>query len=594
MRDPRDLAHLLQATPMNRRFLLQRAAVLGVSLPIFGSLLAACGEDEDDDPGTTDDTDDTADTDPADAPDDEDEEIDTDDADDTADTDDEVDDTDDDAGEAQTGGTLVLLGHQSLESLHPDDAGPTVTWSITRNIHDGLLAVDEYFEIENELASDYEISDDGLEYRLILEEGVLFHDGEEFTAEDVVYTYDWYRDPDSAAITAADFLEVDTVEAEDDYTVVVHMARPDASFLRRGLVAMIVPAHYHEEVGYEQYSGSPIGTGPYQLVEWVPDDFTLVEAFEDHWRGRPNIDQVEMRVIPEASVRAIEIETGGADSSVWSLNVDDNARLLEEPDLTSYVTYSTAVNNFPINNEIPQFQDRETRQAFMHAIDRQRLIDDVFAGAAVIANANLSPALEEWYDPDIPEYEYDPERAEELLEEAGWVMGDDGVRERDGDRLSWTCYVISGDEARRPEAEMVSEMLSQVGAEMAIQEIPTFGDLMRAGEGEMGLHNWTYGGNNGEPDARSLLHSDGGNNFNRYSSPEMDELLERGVEEVDPEVRREIYREVQQLFAEDVPTLFMMYWDWYNFWSPRVQGLPDDVLNGSNLYRRVRELWIEE
>lgn len=117
---------------------------------------------------------------------------------------------------------------------------------------------------------------------------------------------------------------------------------------------------------------------------------------------------------------------------------------------------------------------------------------------------------------------------------------------------------------------------------------------MRSGEGAMGLHNWTYGGNNGEPDARDTLSTGGGNNFNNYSSPEMDELLAQGAEEVDPEARYEIYSEVQKLFAEDVPMLFMMNWDWFNHFNPRIQGLPDEVLSGSNLYRKLRLFWIEE
>ncbi len=589
MRDPKDLTHLLNAAPMSRRYLLQRAALLGVSMPIFGSLLAACETDDDDDDVVDDD-------DPAVEPDDDvDDDVDDVEPDDDVDDDEPVDDDD------RYGGRVILMGHHPIESLHPDDDGPTVTWTSINNIHEPLIDIDHAYELEMLLATDYEISDDGMTYTLTLREGVLFHDGEPFTSEDVKYTYDWYMDPDNAAITAADFEAVDNVEAPDDLTVVVNMESPDASFLRNGLNAMIVASHQLEELGYEGYSADPVGTGPFQLLEWDPDDQTLLGAFEDHWAGRPYIDELQTRIIPEGSVRVLELETGGADSSIWMVGVDDALRMHDEADelgITSYQTIATACNHFPMNNTYDQFQERDVRRAMMHAIDRDQVIESVFAGAAVKATANISPAIDEFYEPDVVDYPYDPDLAVEILEDAGWELNDDGIREKDGVELSWESIVLTGDEARRPEAEMVTEFLSQVGMNMEIFENPQGSTPMREGEAAMALYNWTYGGGNGEPDARVTLHSEGGNNFSHYSNPEMDELLEEGVRESDPAARREIYSQVQQLFAEDVPFLFMMYWDWYNQWNQRVQGLADpaDVLSGSNMYRssQMRQIWIEE
>jgi peptide/nickel transport system substrate-binding protein len=592
MRDPKELAQMLQAAPMSRRYLLQRAAILGVSLPIFGSLLAACADDEDDDEAPAVDTDDD-DEPPADTDDDEDEEPDVDD-----DTDDEPDDAPDDD---RYGGRLRLMGHHGIESLHPDDSGPTVTWTAMNSIHEGLVDVDHAYEVELVLATDYEISDDGMTYTISLRDGVVFHDGEPFTSEDVKWTWEWYKDPENAAITAADFVSVDSFEAPDELTVVVNMAEPDASFLRLGMRRWIVASHHHAEIGYEAYSGNPIGTGPFKLAEWQPDDFTLVEAFEDHWDGRPYLDELEVRIVPEGSVRVLELETGGADSSIWMVGVDDAVRMHEEADqlgIVSYRTSSVSCNHFPMNNTRPFFAEREVRQAFMHAIDRDRVIDSVFAGAAVKATGNLAQALEFWYEPDVVDYPYDPDLAREILDDAGWVEGGDGVREKDGVRLEWECLVITGDEARRPEAEMVAEFLSQIGANMMISETPQTSGPMREGTADMALYNWTYGGSMGEPDARVTLHTDGGNNFSHFSNAEMDRLLEEGVAEPDPDARREIYSEVQKLFAEEVPFIYMMFWDWFNQWNTRVQGLPspDEVLAGSQIYRnsQTRKLWIEE
>jgi peptide/nickel transport system substrate-binding protein len=594
MRDPKELAQLLQAAPMSRRYLLQRAALLGVSMPIFGSLLAACSVDDDD---SDDDVVEDDDDEPAVEPDDDEDEPD-DDGEPVDEPDDDEDEPDDDA---QTGGRLVLLGHHPLESLHPDDAGPTVTWTATNNIHEPLIGIDHNYELEMLLATDYEISDDGMTYTLTLREGVLFHDGEPFTSEDVKFTYDWYMDEANAAITAADFVSVDEVEAPDDSTVIVHMATADSTFLRLGLNRMIVAAHHHEELGYEAYSGDPIGTGPFRLLEWDPDDHTLLGAFEDHWDGGPNIDEIDIRVVPEGSVRVLELETGGADSSIWMVGVDDAVRMHEEADglgIVSYQTSSIACNHFPMNNTREYFQEREVRQAMMYAIDRDLVINSVFAGAAVKATGNLAPAISEFYEPDVKEYPYDPDMTVELMEGAGWERNGDGIWEKDGVLMEWECIVLTGDEARRPEAEMVQEFFRQVGFNMQIIENPQGSGPMREGTGDMALYNWTYGGTNGEPDARVTLSSGGGNNFSHYSSAEMDELLNEGAREADPAARVEIYSQVQKLFAEDVPFLFMMYWDWYNQWNQRVHGLPspDDVSNGSNLYRNtaLRQIWLED
>ncbi len=588
MTERRNLSEMLTFTGISRRTLLQRTALLGLTAPFAGALLAAC--EFDDDGAVVDDDDDDE---PAVDPDDDD--------DDEPDVDDDTDDADDAPDDDQYGGRIRLMGHHSIDTLHPDDDGATVEWTAINLIHEPLIEIDHTYDFEYLLATDYEISDDGMTYTVAIREGVLFHDGEPFSAHDVKYTYDWFMDEENAAITAAEFVSVDSVEVEDDHTLIINMAEPDASMLRRAFTAMIVPEHYHEEVGYDEHSANPIGTGPFQLVEWEPDSHTLVGAFEDHWDGRPYVDEVEIRIVPEGSVRVLELETGGADSSIWMVGVDDALRMHDEADqlgIVSIETIRSTLNHFPINNTIPQFEDREVRQAMMHAIDRDQVIESVFAGAAVKATANIAPKIEEFYEPDVKEYPYDPDMAIELLEEAGWVEGDDGIREKNGERLEWECLVITGDEARRPQAEMVAEYLSQVGMNMQISENPDTSGPMREGSADMALFNWGYGGGSGEPDARVVLSSDGGNNFNHYSSTEMDELLEQGVQEADLEARQEIYSQVQKLFAEDVPCIFFSHWEWYNQWNLRVQGLPDagDVQWGHQLYRSgvLRNVWIEE
>ncbi len=495
------------------------------------------------------------------------------------------------------GGELVLLGHQEIASLSPDDAGPSVHLAMVTQIHNALVEIDENFEPQPVLATEMpEISEDGLTYTFKLHEGVLFHDGTEFTSEDVKYTYEWYMNPDSAAVNANDFALVDSVEAPDPYTVIVHMKEPNAAFFTQVGDTFIVPAAYHAEVGEDAYKGAPIGTGPFKLKEWRAAEYTIVEAFEDHFRGRPHLDSIRLNVVPEASVRAIALETGDADNSVWPLVTEDELRLAESGMFTTFVTSSLAVNHFPLNNEHPALADKAVRQALMHAIDRQAVIDDIFSGAATLATANLSPAMGDYYTADVKEYPYDPELAASMLDEAGWVLGGDGIREKDGEKLSFVITVITGDQARRPEAEVVQAHLMEIGVDVQIEEAPvaTILEQLPNGDLDASLFNWTYGGDGGDPDAATTLASDAVNNFSSFSNERVDELLTLGLTETDVEARAAIYHEIQQIVAEEVPFLFMMFWDLYSHFNLRVKGLPESILSSDNLYSKAYTFWIDE
>ena len=593
---------LSQFDGTNRREFLKRSIVMGATVPVFASLLAACGGDDDDD---DDDGGDEGDGDtpeptpttqrsvptsavggqatPTEA----------------EDMPDEPTATEEEAsgggdGEAQQGGTLVLLGHHQIASLSPDDAGPTVHWVIVTQIHNALVELDAWYVLQPTLAESFEVADDGATYTFNLVQGAPFHDGEEFTSADVKYTFDFYQDPENAMLTASNFAGIVEVDASDDYTVVISLDGPNAAFLSRAGQSFIVAEHHHSAIGEEAYKSDPLGTGPFSVREYRAAEFTEVEAFADHFRGAPLLDAVRERIVPEPSVRTIELETGEADSSVWALVTEDNIRLRDSGEFTTYQTSSVAVNHFPMNNERPFFAEREVRQALMYALDRDLIVDELWQGLAVKATANISPALDFYYEPDVQEYPYDPDLAVQMLEDAGWVAGSDGVREKDGVRLEWTLAVIAGDQARRPEAEFAQESWNAIGCNVSIEDTTAASAGMRDGSLDMAIYNWTYGGGSGEPDGSNTLRSDALNNFSLYKSVEMDELLDAGLAETDPDARKEIYSQVQKLVAEDVPFIFVKYWDWFNFYTPRVKGLPESTLAGGQLYANAYQLWIEE
>jgi peptide/nickel transport system substrate-binding protein len=169
------------------------------------------------------------------------------------------------------------------------------------------------------------------------------------------------------------------------------------------------------------------------------------------------------------------------------------------------------------------------------------------------------------------------------------------VRVREGQRFSFTCAVITGDRARRPEAELAQQDLAQVGIEMRIIERPvaTILEQLPKGQLDASLFNWTYNSGALEPDPQTTLRTGGVRNFAQYSNPRMDQLLEEGVKTVDVKKRQKIYQEVQRIFVEDVPILYIMYWDWFNVFSRRIKGLPAKPEAAFPIYRGAYRWWIE-
>jgi len=493
------------------------------------------------------------------------------------------------------GGSFVTLGHQEISGLSPENADATVVWVAVAQIFDPLYTVNEMFELQPVLAESYEPSADGKTYTFRLREGVKFHNGADFTSADVKYTYDWIKDPANASTRGSSLELVESVEAPDPVTVIVKLSAADVTFMVNVATQMIYPAAYHRETGEEAFAGKPVGTGPYTVKEWIPAQRTALAAYEQYFQGRPNFDEVRIDVVPEAGGRMAALETGQADNSIWSLNAEDNIILEESGNYTIYKVLNNAVNHFVLNNEHPFLSDVNVRKALLHATDRQAFIDDVFQGQAVLATSNLSPNVEKFYNPDVPTYEYSPDKARQLLDQAGWVVGSDGIRTKNGQRAAFTLMVVQGDSQRRPEAELAQQWYKEIGVDMQIQEAPVSEILsgMVDGTYDAALFNWVYGGGSGEPDTRDTLATNGANNFSHFSNPEVDELLLRGIQEQDEAARIQIYNRIQEIVAENVPFLYFLHLQGYSFWSNSIKGLPEpeNVLNADNLYPQLYRFW---
>jgi peptide/nickel transport system substrate-binding protein len=495
------------------------------------------------------------------------------------------------------GGTFVTLGHEVIGSLSPENSASTVAWATIIQIFDSLYHVDEQFELVPVLAESFEPSADGKKYTFKLKTGVKFHNGDEFSSADVKYTYDWIMDPANGSVQAGAFEFVDTVEAPDPQTVVVTLKAADVTFMVSVAPIMIVPSKYHAEVGEEKFSAAPIGTGPFYLKDpgdWVPAAKTVLTANEEYFRGRSNFDAFQIDIVPEAAGRMNALQSGKADNSVWSLNGEDNLTLEESGDFQVLKVLNNAVNHFVLNHQRPYFADVAVRKALLHATDRQSFLDDVYQGLGVLATSSLSPNVKKYYNPNVTTYDFNIDTANQILDEAGWMPGDDGIREKDGNKIAFKLAIRQGDTQRRPEGEVAQQLYKEIGVDLQIDEVVSATDGMLDGTFDAALFNWVYGGGSGEPDARDTLGSTGANNFCHYKNDELDQLLKDGVLTLVDEERISIYNRVQEIVADEVPFLFFLHPMGYAFYANNIGGVPEEVLSSDNLYYKVFLQWKSE
>jgi peptide/nickel transport system substrate-binding protein len=497
--------------------------------------------------------------------------------------------------EPQEGGTLRIALPADPFSLHPNADESVTNWTVMSQIYDALMEVDHQFEPAPVLAESVEVAEDASSYRFTIAENVLFHNGDPLTIDDVVFTHQWMASPENGGARSFYYERVEAIDAEDDVTVVFTMSAPDGTFLRRAASTFIVNTEYHEGFGWERQSLEPIGTGPFALDSWIREQSLTLLPFDDYFGGTPYLDGIEFRVVGDAANRRSAIEDGNADIT-WDLPIDDDIELAETSGMQSVEVTNLDCLHIALNNEHPALSSRNARLAMQYAIDRSVLIDAVYQGAASEATSYLSPALFYWHQEMFEPGRHMPDRAIELLEEAQYVEGEDGIREREGERLSFTCIAPDGGDPRAEGAELIAEMLAGVGIEMIVETAPLSETLpqMREGEIDAAIFNWTYGGWLGEPDGRTTLLTGAFNNFSQFSSIQIDNVLYQGVAEVDPEMRRTIYSNLQERVADQSPFLFIAFpHDWYHA-GPRVQGLPDSVRWGSRMFRKLSECWIFE
>lgn len=504
------------------------------------------------------------------------------------------------------GGTLVVgLAADSIVTLDPAAYSDRPTETVIRNIFDGLVTRTTDNEVVLELAESYQwIDDTTIEF--VLKKGVTFHNGEPLTADDVVYTFERILADDGICGEASPrkgFLGPMTgVEKVDDYTVRFHFESPWAPFMQMLVHNQIVPKDYLEEVGCEAFARAPVGAGPFRFVEGSLDDQIVLERFEDYYGGADDLppvgpaalDRVIFKMIPETSTRVAALLAGEVDiiQGVPSYMVP---RLLGDPNIVVKTCAGTRPKFVDLNVTMPPFDDVRVRRALNYAVDAELLLSQVAGGYGVILPGPLSP-FNNYADPDLEPYGYDPDRAYALLAEAGWQDTDgDGILDKDGEPFS---FVLDAYGEYVPIAEAVAGQLRSFGIDVSVRtwEYGVVKPLLLNCERQAFLRDWGDSAFDPVGYIEAKWHTRvegtpwGRGNFACYSNPRVDELIEAGAVEVDPDVRREIYYEAQRLIYEDAPAIFLYVPQEIEASRARVQNWepsPDSRIN-------LHDVWLLE
>ncbi|PKR78506.1 ABC transporter substrate-binding protein [Halalkalibacillus sediminis] len=506
---------------------------------------------------------------------------------DSEDTDSE--DTDSSEGEAAAGdNVLVYARGGDSESLDPSSTTDGESSRVTKQIYESLLEFeDESFDLKAGLANDWSVNDDGTVYTFQLEEGVTFHDGTDFNADAVKTNFERWSDPEHEyAFTEDNYVYsmygtmfggfkgdeghvIEEINVKGDYEIEFVLNRPLGYFLQNmamSYFAITSPAALEEHGA--SINENPVGTGPFKFESWSRDDSIVLNAFEDYRvDGQPKLDQVIFQVIPDNSARLTALRSGDIDV-MDGLNPDDAQIIEEEEGFDLYVRKANNFGYLGLNTEKEPLDNKQVRQAINHAVDRQAIADALYAGYAQPAKNPLPPNYL-GYNDEVEGYEYDPEKAKELLEEAGY-----------GDGVEIELWTMPVARPYMPDPETVAEIiqnnLSDVGitAEIVREEWAPYLEKTAAGEQEMFMLGWS--GTNGDPDyfLSALLHGDNAGSSNRtfYQNDEVDQLLDEAKVSVDQDERADLYMQAQELISEDSPMVTLVH-------SEPVLAASSDVVN---------------
>ena len=479
-------------------------------------------------------------------------------------------------------GTTLVYGSGDYTRINPamDEHG-----EINVLLFSGLTAHNGSNEVVAGLAESWEYDENACTYTFHLRDGVKWHDGEPFTAEDVKFTIEAIMDPENGSENAPNFEDVEEITVPDGKTVVFRLSAPNVAFLDYMTMA-ILPQHLlqGEDMQESDFFRHPVGTGPYKLESWdVGQSITLVKN-PDYFAGAANIDTIVFKIVTDSNAKTMQLQTGELDLA--QVTPKDAAAFEGK---TGYTVYDMTTSDYRgilynFNNAYWQ-ENADLIPAISCAIDRQAIVDAVLLGQGMPAYGPLQRNL--YNNENVEHYDYNPEKAKSILESAGCTMGSNGYYERNGEEIGFVISVMAGEQDRIDIAQAAAQQLRDVGIHCTV-DIPA---KMDWGGQQACLIGW---GSPFDADDHTykVFGTDKGANYSGYSNEKVDEYLTKARESSDPAVRKEYYDLFQQELANDPAYAFICYIDANYVASSRLHGISTDTVmghHGVGIFWNVRE-----
>lgn len=489
--------------------------------------------------------------------------------------------------------TLIIGVDTPDGVLNPLYADSDYDNQINTTIFDYLLGKDPQGQPVPGVAEKWEISADGLEYTFHLRKNATFHDGSPVTAEDVAFSYyilsdSSYDGPNDVfsyfikgckAYHDGTATTIEGIQIIDPYTIKFVLEKPNASIIysfTEYFSPILSKAYYGKDYkqgnteGIKKLHRAPMGSGPYKFVQYKEGIETILTANENYWKGKPKIKNVIYKAT-NANTRIQMLSSGEIDLDEVTVNARNVAQLKAAGFLTIQMHPTNGYGYMAMNIANPMFSDRKVRQALAYGLNRKQVVDAVYEGYADVANEPESKVG--WaFNPDVNAYEYNPEKAALMLEEAGWRKGADGIREKDGKKFIIHFTASSPNPVNDALIPVAKQNFEQLGINFVPEQMEFNGVVrkQKSGEAEMFFMAWKL---NTDPDSSTIYKTKGTQNYLHYSNAKVDALLEKGLATTNLAERKQVYQELYKELNEDLPYIFMYQRrDMYPI-NARVQGI---------------------
>jgi peptide/nickel transport system substrate-binding protein len=534
---------------------------------------------------------------------------------------------------AVAGGDAQWSTYGSFSALIPILSADTSTGLIVSFLFDPLVNFDTQYNPIPGLAEKWETSADQKSWTFHLRKGVTWHDGQPFTSADVAFTVQAILHPEYTGQRVSNYVQLigaqdyvnqldalkkklkdksisndaynqqsialwkewiakNAVETPDDYTVVFHLDQVFAPFLTNVGGSAPIPKHLlQDQLGAamvtSNFATNPVGTGPFKFKEGNSKDHVTVERYDGYYSDKAWLNTIVTKVIPEVSTAEAALQSKQIDYS--SIQPQDAARFKKLDFVDVLVSPTFSYEYMAYNFSRPLFQDKNLRIAICHAVPKDKLVQSLLYGYGQTVWSHGSPAR--WdFNPDVVKYDYDVNKAKQILADAGWKPNSSGILEKNGQPLKFTIAVSQGNGVPQQATVIIQQSLKQIGMDVSVQQFDwaTFvNQVLLANNFDAAVVGWSLGP---DPDSYSIWHTGQSFNFIKYSNPDVDRLEEQGRTTIDQGARKKIYQQIQAILAEEQPYLFLYSSNAIDGLNKRLQGPITDSPRG--LTWNIRQWWI--